>query len=308
MVTKTQITLILVVGIGIQSFGAILTRLAGEMSPVAIAAFRMIFSSMLLLGYARLTPGQPDRARPSGHPLILCLLSGVFLAAHFVCWIFSLQYTSVAASVVIVNMNAFFVGVISSLFFKEKLQAKLLLGMVIAFAGCTILTVNAPDFNGFDLATSGAMRGNILALMGALASAAYIAIGSRVRQTISLVSYITTVYTTAALLLIGLCTLLDISFTGYGATTYLYVFLMAAGPQLVGHSAVNWALKHMNSALVAVTKMGEPIFSALLAWLFFSELITPGQIPGILCIFTGIIIALVYEKPGRPSHRTTPIE
>jgi len=113
-----------------------------------------------------------------------------------------------------------------------------------------------------------AMLGNILALLGAWTVTGYLIIGRKLRATrsVSLVPYIFMVYGFAAVALIIIMFVSGSSPLGYAPKTYGWIFLLAALPQLIGHSTYNWALKYMPAALVAVTTLGEPIGSAILAF------------------------------------------
>ena len=317
--------IVLIVGLVSQAMGAILVKLCSDVPPLMIATFRMFFSSAILIAYALLY----EKARASGRAFLwfvvgrpggntgsvqfqhrvwsgnaspfvcpckknflLCVLSGVFLSFHFSFWIYSLQYTTVASSVVIVNMNAIFVGILSYLLFGEKQSIALVLGIIAAVVGCFILTVFDEDFKGFIIDQPGIFLGNMLALSGSFASSFYLLIGSRVRQHVNLVSYVIIVYSAATGLLVLACLLAGIHFFGYRPASYLCLLLMAVFPQLIGHSSFNWVLKTMKSSIVAVTKMGEPICSAIFAYLIFSETVNLPQLGGIIIIFCAIIFVL----------------
>ena len=286
------IAVVLTIGLLSQSMGAIFTRLSSDVPPVMIATYRMVFSSAILLVYWLARPKGKSFTLPSKKEQYLCMLSGLFLSGHFVTWIYSLQYTTVASSVVIVNMNAIFVGILAFLLFREKQSISLISGIAAAFTGCLILTVQDSNFKGFIIDKPGIFLGNCLALCGAFASSFYLLIGSRVRSSIDLLTYITIVYTTAAGILVFVSLVMEVHFTGYQPVSYLYLFLMAVFPQLIGHSSVNWALKVMKSSVVAVTKMGEPICSAILAYLIFSETVNLPQVGGIFLIFSAIVFVL----------------
>jgi len=290
------IAIVLSIGLLSQSMGAILTKLSADVPPVMIATFRMLFSSGILMLYSLVHKKTRTTALPERKEMFLCMLSGFFLSVHFVSWIYSLQYTTIACSVVIVNMNAIFVGFLAYLFFKEKQSIALVAGIFTAITGCFILTVYDANFKGFILDEPGIFLGNSLALFGAFASSFYLLIGSRVRANINLITYVTIVYTTAATLLVILSFILGIKFTGYRPISYIYLLLMAVFPQLIGHSSFNWALKIMKSSVVAVTKMGEPICASILAYLIFSETVNMPQMAGMVLIFSAIIFVL---KKGR---------
>jgi drug/metabolite transporter (DMT)-like permease len=85
------------------------------------------------------------------------------------------------------------------------------------------------------------------------------------------------------------------SFFGYSSSTYLFLFLLALIPQLIGHTTFNWALKYLPASMVAITTLGEPVGATILAYFILGEGLTPLKIIGGISIFAGILIALKKE-------------
>lgn len=135
------------------------------------------------------------------------------------------------------------------------------------------------------------MFGNLLALAGAWTVTGYLIIGRKMRAKISLIPYIFMVYGFAALVLIVIMFAAGDSPFGYTPKTYGWIFLLAALPQLIGHSTYNWALKYLPAALVAVTTLGEPIGSAILAFFILSETPAFATLLGGVFILAGIYLA-----------------
>ena len=134
--------------------------------------------------------------------------------------------------------------------------------------------------------------GDGFALLGAIAASGYLLVGRKMRKNQDLFSYIFPVYSTAGLILILLALIFQEPFFGYSSSTYLYLFLLALIPQLVGHTTFNWALKYLPASMVAITILGEPIGSTILAYLFLGEGLTIWKLFGGISIFAGILIAL----------------
>ena len=135
------------------------------------------------------------------------------------------------------------------------------------------------------------MWGNFLALLGALTITGYLIIGRKLRSNISLIPYIFMVYGMAAIVLIVILFASGNSPFGYTPKTYGWIFLLAALPQLIGHSTFNWILKYMPATFVAVTTLGEPIGSATLAFFILNETPTLAVVIGGVFILTGIYLA-----------------
>jgi len=274
--------LILPVGIIAVSTASIFIKLC-DAPALIIATYRMVFASLMLMPYAFYKKTGRGWGRSD---LGWLILSGVFLSLHFTFWIASLKYTSVASSVVLVTTHPIFVGLGASFLLKERLGMNLVLGIALSVLGSGLISYG-------DMTLSEeALMGDGLALLGALAASGYFLVGRKMRKSQDLLSYIFPVYSTAALVLILLSFLFQEKFLGYSATNYLYLFLLALIPQLIGHTTFNWALKYLPASMVSITILGEPVGSTILAYFILSEGLTPSKVIGGILIFAGILIAL----------------
>jgi len=280
---------VLLAGILSISFAAIFIRFCDDVPSIMIAAWRLTAASVVLLVFFRLR-GHTFK-KVTREDFILSLLGGLFLALHFILWITSLKYTSVASSVVLVTTNPIFVGIFSYFFLKEKLNIELIIGIILCLIGSTLIAAGDSGFEQLIIVNRQALLGDILALAGAIMASGYLLVGSKAREKLDILTYITIVYTFAALILIILSFILDIPFTGYRNSSYLYMVLLAIIPQLVGHTAFNWALKHIKASMVAITILGEPIGATILAYLFFNESVSRFQLIGVVTIFAAILIS-----------------
>jgi drug/metabolite transporter (DMT)-like permease len=144
------------------------------------------------------------------------------------------------------------------------------------------------------------MWGNFLALAGAWTVSGYLIIGRKLRaaQSLSLIPYIFLVYGISAIALVVVMFFAGQSPLGYPAQTYGWIFLLAAFPQLIGHSTYNWLLKFIPAALVAITTLVEPVASGILAYFILKETPSVWVLLGGLLILAGIYLA------SRPVGRT----
>ncbi len=268
------------------SFGAILIRLAKDVPVLSIAAWRLGISFLVLIPFSwRKNPLKVMSRRD----LLLSVASGVFLTLHFILWISSLRYTSVASSVVLVSTNPIFVALGVRFVFKESLSRTLVVATLLSGAGAALI-------GGGDFRISGAaFSGDLLALGGAVMASGYFLIGRRVRQRVPLSTYILTTYGTAAILLLGVALATHQRLIGFPKLTYLYLVLLALGPQLIGHSTFNWALKYLSASTVAILILGEPVASTLLAYLILGEGVTLLKGIGAAVILSGIYLSLHEE-------------
>jgi drug/metabolite transporter (DMT)-like permease len=273
---------------------------AAGVSSLVIAAWRLSLASLILAPLAlfryRNELGALDR-----RDLTLALLSGIFLAIHFATWITSLEYTSVASSVVLVSTAPLWVAILAPLTIHEPVGRLVLIGMGLALIGGTIVglsdsctlhnfsSLQCPPLSEF--LGGSAFLGDLLALAGALAVAGYLLIGRSLREKMSLIPYIFVVYGMAAIVLVIIALAAGESLVGYTPQAYLWLLLLALVPQLLGHSTFNWALGYLPAAFVSVTLLGEPIGSALLAYFILDETPTVLMVFGAILILIGIYIA-----------------
>lgn len=284
------------------STSAILIRFAQNDAPsLVIAALRIAVASLALAPIAWVRHSAELRAL-TRRELWLALFSGLFLAVHFATWISSLEYTTVASSVVFVSTGPLWVALVSPIFLKERLSRAALVGLGLSLLGGTIVGLadacswnsglNCPSLS---TALEGrAMWGNFLALMGAWAVTGYFVIGRKLRAGMSLIPYIFLVYSVSALALLATVFITREPLTGYKPVTYLWIVLLALVPQLIGHSTYNWALRYIPATLVATVNLGEPIGSSILAFLIL------GEVPGTLKIFGALFILLGIYLSSRP--------
>jgi drug/metabolite transporter (DMT)-like permease len=278
---------VLAVGIVAVSSAAILISFArAEGVPaVAIAALRLTFASLALAPFV-VTRALREWQRLAPHDFALAIVSGVLLALHFAFWISSLDYTSVMSSVVLVATNPIFVGLASVVLLRESLRRGTVIGIAIAVIGGALVGVT-------DLGQAGAesLQGDALALAGAATVSGYLLIGRRLRKQLSLLAYIGLVYSTAAVVLLVMAWAMGASLLGYSSKAYWLIVLLAAGPQLIGHTSYNWALKYVSATFVTITLLAEPIGATALAIPVLSQIPAPIKLLGGALILVGIYFA-----------------
>ena len=217
---------------------------------------------------------------PAPRSLALMTLSGLLLAAHFWTWIASLRFTTVASSVVLVSLKPIFVWALAAMWLHEHPSRREAWGIGIAVVGATLIGIGDARLS------LGALGGDLLALAGALTAAGYYVIGRRVRATVGVWTYATIVYAVAALALAAVALGRDVPLTGFAGRDWAVFGALAAGPMLVGHTGMNYALKHYRATTVNVAALGEPVGAALIAWLWLHE------VPGMLALIGGAVVLM----------------
>jgi drug/metabolite transporter (DMT)-like permease len=216
------------------------------------------------------------------------LLSGLLLALHFWSWIASLRFTTVASSVVLVSLKPVFAWGIAAAWLHEQPTRAEAWGIALAVIGASLIGVGDARLS------PGALGGDVLALLGALTGAGYYVIGRRARQTVGIWRYATAVYAVAAAALALLALARSMPLVGFAGRDWTVFGAMAVGPMLVGHTGMNYALRHFRATTVNVAALGEPVGASVIAWLVpaIHEVPPPSAVVGGVLVLAGIGLSL----------------
>lgn len=277
---KNPFIMIVVGVIGI-SLSSIFVKYSAAPSAVT-AASRLLWTVILMtpvvLGKSTV---RKELGRCDKKTVFLSVLSGLFLAIHFVVWFESLYHTSVASSTVIVCTEVIWVSLGYCLFLKGRISVKAVLAILITFIG-SILIAYADSGSGSHL------YGDVLALLAAIAVAVYMLLGRMVRENTSTTVYTYMVYAACAAILLIVCIVQGNGVFEYGWSPILMGFLLAVFSTILGHSIFSWCLKYFSPSFVSASKLCEPVVAAVLATMLFGELPTWLQIAGGILILIGV--------------------
>jgi drug/metabolite transporter (DMT)-like permease len=266
------------------STSAILLRFSG--APPTVAAFyRVVFTVGLLAPLAFTRHGEQLRSL-GRRDALAAGAAGLALAAHFATWFQSVEWTSVAASVTIVQSQALFVAVGGWALLGERLGVRKLGGIALALVGMVVMS--AGELASGTLVGPRPLAGNGLAVAGAVMMAAYVLAGRSIRGRVALVPYVTVVYSVCALGLLAVALVQGVPLLGYEPVEWGLFLAMAVGPGVFGHTVLNWALEHVESAVVSVSLLGEPVASTLLAMVLLAEIPGTWTVAGGAVVLAGI--------------------
>ena len=219
----------------------------------------------------------------------LSLLSGLFLALHFVTWFESLKHTSVASSTTIVCTEVIWVSLGFCLFLKGRLSKKAITAIAVTLLGSVLIAWS-------DSGTGGQLYGDILALLAAVAVAVYTLLGRIVREKLSTTVYTYLVYLACLTGLVILCAVQGHSLVAHGFRAPVVGLMLAVFSTILGHSIFSWCLKFFSPAFVSASKLCEPVAAGLLAAVLFGEIPVPLQLLGGALILGGVIFYSMIEK------------
>jgi len=193
----------------------------------------------------------------------------------------------------LVTTNPIFVALVSYLMWGERLSRRALLGVGLSILGSALIAFSDSGGGG----GPNPLLGDFLALVGALFVTGYLLIGRDLRRRLHILPYIWLVYSSAAVLLLVAMLLAGQSLLGFPSYVYGLLLALAVGPQLLGHTSFNWAIKYLSATFIAVTILGEPIAASLLALVVFPEQqLQPLQVAGGVVLLLGIAVATLAES------------
>jgi drug/metabolite transporter (DMT)-like permease len=249
-----------------------LVRLSAA-APLAIAVWRLAISLVMVGGVLLWTGGWRQWRVLDKRGLALAAGAGVMLALHFWTWITSIGMTTVAASVVLVNLQPAFVAGFSAIWLHERPNRGQVVGIAVAMLGA--LVVAAPDLmrsGGGALVGAGgsggasrALIGDGLALAGAVTAALYFTSGRRLRRSLDVWPYVGLVYSACLVTLLALSAVFHVHLSPQPPREIAIFVAIAVGPMMLGHTGMNWSLKYVPAYVANVAWLGEPVGATLLA-------------------------------------------
>lgn len=277
------------------SVAAPIIRLSAS-APLVLATWRMALTLVVVGAVLAVTGGWRKWAKLGRTEFVLAAVGGVLLALHFWSWNTSLRYTSVAASVTLVNLQPVMIAIFSAKWLGERPSRQQWFGIVLAVVGAVVVGLaDVPGgirniwpalTGGGETSASRALLGDLLALLGGVTAAAYYLIGRRVRQVLDLWPYVGLVYSACFVALLLLVATTGATLWPQPSREFALFVGLAIGPSLLGHTGLNWALGYLPAYLVNLTVLGEPIGATLLAALIPGI----GEVPGVGVLAGGVVV------------------
>ncbi len=294
---------ILAVGVLTFSLSPILVRLAGEAPGLAVAAWRTFFAVVLLAPVA-MRYRDPASRKLSRRERFFVVLSGVFLAGHFVLWIESLYLTTVASASILVASSPILLAVLSFVFLRERLTWPVVLAIVCGVAGAVIMSAGDSASGASDARNP--MLGNALAATATLLFSLYFLLGRVVRQKVDWLAYVFPVYLVVAVTTVTIAVVRGVPMFGYPPHIYLLCLGMAVGPQIIGHGAFSFGVRYFSATLLGLLGLTEPLGATFLAYLLFGEIPAATSLLGMSVVLVSVAVALLLSR-RKPTVGSTPV-
>ncbi|WP_442604104.1 DMT family transporter [Paenibacillus sp. KN14-4R] len=290
---RVPLSLLMVVGIIAISFSAIFVKWSEAPAPV-IAMNRLLLTVLVMLPF--IFKYVPEFRKISLKSYGLLVASGVSLGLHFLFWMESLRFTSVASSTAILTLEPVLVMVGSFWIFRHKTSKVALFAMAIAVFGAVLIGWGDFKFSG------DALQGDILSFLGTVAVAVHMIIGKSLIEHMSAYVYSLFVFLIGAIVL-GIYNVgAGYSLVDYPAHEWGLFLLLAIVPTIFGHYLFNWLLKYMQATSVSMSVLGEPLGATILAYFLLHENITAIQLVAGLLLLVGVGGFIHSQEKGSSSE------
>tara|TARA_R100000908_G_scaffold59405_1_gene35939 strand:+ start:41491 stop:42405 length:915 start_codon:yes stop_codon:yes gene_type:complete len=293
--SKIKVFIVLAIGLTTFGFAPILVKFATEHSALLLVAIRTVGAFLMLVPfYLYQKKSKKYDVKPVGNETKWMALAGIALGLHFILWISSLYYTSVASASVLVTIHPIMLIVAERALYKMKFPMTVWIGVFVAFSGSVLLGVS--DYN-TESEFLNPVLGNGMAFAAAAIFAVYFLIGRKVRQNRSWLGYVFPVYGYAAATCLAVLLVVE-GIPGSIDPIVIWVGIgLAVGPQLMGHGSLNYAVKYVSPTLLSTLILTEPIFATILAFFILGEL--PAVLSFIAIAVTLVGVVLTWKRKPR---------
>ncbi len=282
----------LLAGLFAISSSAILIAYTRGAVPALSVAFWRTACGALLLAPVALTRSRSEIRALTARDWTLIGGAALLLAAHFVLWIGSLYFTTVASATVLVTTTPIFLAIFGFVMLGERFRWPLYAATVVGIAGAAFVALAEPPGE-----APRAVTGNLMALAAALCMTFYLLVGRVVRLRLGFLAYVFPLYALIALFT-GLAAVASgAPLLGLPPRIYGLCLLMALGPQLVGHGSFNYALRYVPATLIGLLSLVEPVGASVAAYFLFGS--RPTLLAGIAMLVTLAAVGLAVWFEGR---------
>ncbi len=288
------------------SFSAIFIKLSErELGPVA-TIFNRFWIATLILGVWNVLKALSERQfkvfslQPQHYTtgdLVLLLVMSCFFSGTLITWALSLTQTSVANSNLLHNVTPLFTTIMGWLFLSQYFEGRFLAGMVLAISGSILI-----GLNDLHMAIDN-FTGDSLAMVSAIFSAANLLTVEKLRAKFSATTILLWCSFFGTLLTFPILLLTEDILFPYSWTGWLVVISQALVCQVLGQSLQAYNLKRYSSGFVAVFLLLDPVITAILAWIIFSEQLSP--LNGLA--FSLVLVGIYQAKVSIGSDKVTPL-
>jgi DME family drug/metabolite transporter len=254
----------------------------------------------------------PVRLRVDRRHLTFLLLYGLLLSIFNAAWTASVAYNGAAVATVLAYSSPGFTAILGWRLFGERLGGWKILAVVLSLVG-TVLVSGAYNVQAWRINPLGVVTG----LLSGLAFAGYSLMGKAASQR-NINPWTTLLYTFgfAALFLLGYNLipgwlsgkpLGDLFWLQEAWVGWAILFILAVLPTIGGYGLYTVSLGYLPASVANLIATLEPAMTAVLAYLFLGETLTPPQILGGVVIISGVVLLRITDSRSFESIQAAPV-
>jgi drug/metabolite transporter (DMT)-like permease len=275
-----------IVAVAFFSTSSVTIRLASPIAPVDISFGRLLIAAVAVLAVSayRRRRGWETARFPARADVPRFAMYGLFAAGHFLLFILSLSYTTIAHTIALVYTAPVFVSIFSAAL-GEPIRPRQWLGIPVVLAGIAVLA-------GFEPTVDERMLiGDAMALGSAVCYGLYSVFGRRERSNWALLDYAGVVYLCAA---IWLAPAAIVGWRGgLSLETALAVIYQGLGPLAIGHTLYNASLRRVHPTYVNLVSSQEVVGSIILGAIVLGEYPGVESLVGVALSLIGVVLVLL---------------
>jgi drug/metabolite transporter (DMT)-like permease len=273
------------------STSPIFVRWSSPFTSIEIAFWRLAIAALLVGTMGILTR---QRLLLKRQEVPRFLFYGLVTALHFLTYISSLSFTTIAHALALVYTSPIFATLFSAIFLHESLPRRKYLGIAIAVIGIAVMAGFQPNYTACSLASPGhcMVLGDVIALTSGICFATYSVVGRGERDRHPLFRYTTNVYGLAALWLLPIALFFAFSHAyplgAIGAVIALGVF-----PLGLGHTLYNASVRRVHATYANLIATQEVTGGIILGIFLLGEIPSAAAIVGVVVTLVGIAAVLI---------------
>ncbi len=221
-------------------------------------------------------------------------LMGCLIAVSQALYIASISMVGVSISTLISICAApVVVALLSALFLHERITLLTLIALVAAVAGTVLLVFNPTQPT---LDASQNHLGVLVAFLAACCYAGFIFCGRLLTTSYHPIQISTLSFLAGSLLLFGCAASTGLVLT-YTPTGWLILLFLGIVPTALGYGLFQVGIRSHSATVASIVTMCEPLTAAILAWIFFNEVLGPaGLLGGALLLGAMALIVLLPQE------------
>lgn len=277
--------LLLFLGVFAGSTAVILIKASTE-HPLLVASYRLLIAVVVLspLFFRSLK----QRREPyTWREFSWTILPGLVLALHFVSWVIGARLTRVSNASLVINLAPVAMPFFLWLFYREVVNRAEIAGTLLSIAGLAVL-IGA----NFQLSTE-SLQGDLTTFGSMLAFAAYLALGRANRTRLGLWLYLVPLYAIAGVTCFIAALFFINPVKAYTLPNLLAILGLGIIPTVIGHTLLNYSMKHFRGQVVSVANLGQIIFGSIMGIIFFSEYPSEAFYIAAALIFAGVVVVVL---------------